>query len=232
MPDLEVKHFFVCLYYFCKAVGEEGGHAPDGFALLVIEGDGAGPFGKGVILAPVDTVKGKILLQIDGHGQRMIGRPFLHQVFKGDGEDSCHLVMIGLNGLPVLHQDLTDKAVDGPMVVDKVVNLSKDIDLLGLELQFLTSFADCSLLQTFTSLYRPTWKGDISWLGNGFTAHLVEDVPFSSDFDEGEKDTVNFLLAQGLGLVMGKNLFHGKVAFLGINFYFLSYKSFGSRSTS
>ena len=232
MPDLEVKHFFVCLYYFCKAVGEEGGHAPDGFALLVIEGDGAGPFGKGIILAPVDTVKGKILLQIDGHGQRMIGRPFLHQVFKGDGEDSGHLVMIGLNGLPVLHQDLTDKAVDGPMVVDKVVNLSKDIDLLGLELQFLTSFADCSLLQTFTSLYRPTWKGDISWLGNGFTAHLVEDVPFSSDFDEGEKDTVNFLLAQGLGLVMGKNLFHGKVAFFGINFYFLSYKSFGSRSTS
>ena len=232
MPDLEVKHFFICLYYFCKAVGEEGGHAPDGFALLVIKGDGAGSFGKGIILAPVDTVKGKILLQIDGQGQRMIGRPFLHQVFKGDGEDSCHLVMIGLNGLPVLHQDLTDKAVDGPMVVDKVVNLSKDSDLLGLELQFLAGLADGSLLQTFTSLYRPTWKGDISWLGNGFTAHLVEDVPFSSDFDEGEKDTVNFLLAQGLGLVMGKNLFHGKVAFFGINFYFLSYKSFGSRSTS
>lgn len=46
MPDLEVKHFFVCLYYFCETVGEEGGHAPDGFTLLVIEGDGAGFFGK------------------------------------------------------------------------------------------------------------------------------------------------------------------------------------------
>ena len=220
MPDLEVKHFFVCLYYFCKAVGEEGGHAPDGFALLVIKGDGAGSFGKGIILAPVDTVKGKILLQINCQGQRMIGGAFLHQVFKGDGEDSGHLVMIGLNGLPVLHQDLTDKAVDGPMVVDKVVNLSKDIDLMGLELQFLTGFTDSCLLQTFTSLYRPTWKGDISWLGNGFTAYLVEDMPFPSDFDEGEKDTVNFFLAQGLGLVVGKNLFHGTYCFLGNQFLF------------
>ena len=221
MPDfLEVKHFFVCLQYFCKAVGEEGGHAPDGFALLVIKGDGAGSFGKGVILAPVDTVKGKILLQINCQGQRMIGGPFLHQAFKGNGEDSSHLVMIGLDGLPVLHQDLSDKAVDGPVVVHKVVNLAKDIDLLGLELQFLTGFTDSCLLQTFTSLNRPTWKGDITWLGNGFTAYLIEDVPFSADFDEGEKDTVNFLLAQGLGLVMGKNLFHGKYCFLGNQFLF------------
>ena len=118
------------------------------------------------------------------------------------------------------------------MVVNKVVNLPKDIDLLGLELQFLTCFTDSCLLQTFTSLNRPAWKGDVTWLGDGFTAYLVEDMPFSSDFDEGKKDTVNFLLAQRLGLVMGKNLFHGKVAFFGINFYFLSYKSFGSRSTS
>ncbi len=118
------------------------------------------------------------------------------------------------------------------MVVNKVVNFAKDIDLLGLELQFLTGFTDSCLLQTFTSLNRPAWKGDITWLGDSFAAHLVEDMPFSSDFDEGEKDTVNFFLAQGLGLVMGKNLFHGKVAFFGINFYFLSYKSFGSRSTS
>ena len=99
------------------------------------------------------------------------------------------------------------------MVVDKVVNLSKDIDLLGLELQFLAGLADCSLLQTFTSFNRSAWKGDITWLRDGFAAHLVEDMPFSSNFDEGEKDTVNFLLAQGLGLVMGKNLCHGKVAF-------------------
>ena len=232
MPDLEVKHFFVCLYYFCETVGEEGGHAPDGFTLLVIEGDGAGPFGKGIILALVNTVKGKILLLVHRQGQRMIGGAFLHQVFEGNGEDSGHLVMIGLDGLPVLHQDLSDKAVDGPVVVHKVVNLAKDIDLLGLELQFLTGFTDSCLLQTFTSLNRSAWKGDITWLGDGFAAHLVEDMPFSSNFDEGEKDTVNFLLAQGLGLVMGKNLFHGKVAFFGINFYFLSYKSFGSRSTS
>ena len=106
------------------------------------------------------------------------------------------------------------------MVVDKVVNLSKDIDLLGLELQFLAGLADCSLLQTFTSFNRSAWKGDISWLGNGFTAHLVEDVPFSADFDEGEKDTVNFFLAQGLGLIVGKNLFHGMACFLGNQFLF------------
>ena len=103
MPDLEVKHFFVCLYYFCETVGEEGGHAPDGFTLLVIEGDGAGFFGKGVVLSPVDTVKGKILLLVHRHGQRMIGRSFLHQTFKGDWEDSGHLVMIGLDGLPILN---------------------------------------------------------------------------------------------------------------------------------
>ena len=221
MPDfLEVKHFFVCLYYFCKAVGEEGGHAPDGFTLLVIEGDGTGPFGKGVILTPVDTVKGKILLQINCQGQRMIGGPFLHQAYKGNGEDSSHLVMIGLDGLPVLHQDLTDKAVDGSVVVHKVVNLPKNIDLLGLELEFLTGFTDGGLLQTFTSLNRTAWKGDISWLGDGFAAHLVEDMPFPSNFDEGEKDTVYFLLAQGLGLVLGKNLFHGKACFLWNQFLF------------
>lgn len=139
-------------------MGEEGGHAPDGFALLVIKGDGAGSFGKGIILAPVDTRSKENPAQIDGQGQRMIGRPFLHQVFKGNREDSSHLVTIGLNGLPVFHKDLTDKAVDGPMVVDKVVNLSKDIDLLGLELQFLAGLADGGLLQTSTSLNRPTWK--------------------------------------------------------------------------
>ena len=103
MPDLEVKHFFVCLYYFCETVGEEGGHAPDGFTLLVIEGDGAGFFGKGVVLSPVNTVKGKILLLVHRQGQRMIGGSFLHQTFKGDWEDSGHLVMIGLDGLPILN---------------------------------------------------------------------------------------------------------------------------------
>ncbi len=65
LSSLLVKYVFIFFYNFCEAVGEKCSHPPDGFAFVLVEGNGPIAVVKRVIWSFANALKRKVLLVIN-----------------------------------------------------------------------------------------------------------------------------------------------------------------------